>query len=72
MIEQTPENYCPLCGGSKVVGAYTTPEKRGQWLWACKKCSKCWTREQWEATMEWSKDRAVSFLNQAEGQMKIG
>jgi hypothetical protein len=71
MIEKTPENFCPICGGSKVIGAYSKPGPRGQWLWACRKCSKAWTKEQWGETVEWCKSRGVEFMDQAEGQMKL-
>lgn len=44
-----PENTCPVCGGHDVVGAHSRPSKSGEWLWACRHCHKCWTREQWAA-----------------------
>jgi hypothetical protein len=65
MAEQTPENYCPICGGSKVIGAYSNPGKAGQRVWACKHCGKCWDKEQWADVMEWSIEHGVPFLDLA-------
>ena len=76
MSERTPENYCPLCGGNKVVGSHTKLSKTGktskECLWACRDCSKYWDAEIWQGTMDWCKDRGVTYLDQAKGQLTLG
>ena len=64
--QHNPSNYCPLCGSSTIIGAHTKPSKKGEWLWTCKKCSKCWDKTQWTATMQWNTDHKVPYLNLAE------
>jgi hypothetical protein len=76
MDEKGPENYCPLCGGSKVDGAHTKLSKTGktskECIWACRDCEKCWERETWQGLMDWCMDRNVSYMDQAKGQLTLG
>ena len=65
MSEHEPGNYCPICGGSKVIGAYSNPGKKGQRVWACRSCSKCWDKEDWAGVMEWNAYHKVAYLNLA-------